>query len=131
MEGSMDAALGVVRIALGVLFVMTGVMKFVVPNLREAWSRQLQLARLPFHQPTFLLLPVAEIVVGVLLILGVLTRPSALVVILMMLGATYVHLVVHDPSVFPLQPEAPIIPGVVIVLAVFVLIGGAGSWSVA
>jgi uncharacterized membrane protein YphA (DoxX/SURF4 family) len=127
----MDAALGVIRIVLGVLFVMTGVMKFAVPKLREAWSRQLQLARLPFYQPTFLLLPVAEIVVGVLLIFGVLTRPSALVVILMMLGATYVHLVVDDPSVFPLQPEAPIIPGVVIVLAVFVLIGGAGSWSVA
>jgi uncharacterized membrane protein YphA (DoxX/SURF4 family) len=130
MEDSVDAALGVVRIALGVLFVMTGVMKFAVPKLREAWSRQLELARLPFRQPTFLLLPAAEIVVGVLLTLGVLTRPSTVVVILMMLGATYVHLVVDDPSVFPLQPEAPIIPGVVIVLAVFVLIGGPGSWSV-
>ena len=127
----MDAALGVVRIFLGGLFVMTGVMKFVVPKLREAWSRQLQLARLPFCQPTFWLLPVAEIVVGVLLILGVLTRLSAVVVVLMMLGATYVHFVVDDPSVFPLQPESPIIPGVVIVLAIFVLIGGAGSWSVA
>jgi hypothetical protein len=48
----------------------------------------------------------------------------------MMLGATYVHLVVHDPRVFPLQPEAPIIPIAVMALAIFVLIGGAGAWSV-
>jgi uncharacterized membrane protein YphA (DoxX/SURF4 family) len=64
------------------------------------------------------------------LILGVLTRPAALVVVGMMLGATYVHVVVDDPSVFPLQPKSPIIPVVVIALAIIVLIGGAGSWSV-
>jgi uncharacterized membrane protein YphA (DoxX/SURF4 family) len=85
---------------------------------------------LPFYKPTFCLLPVAELVVGALLILGVLTRPAALIVVGMMLGATYVHVVVDDPSVFPLQPNAPIIPIVVIALATFVLIGGAGSWSV-
>jgi uncharacterized membrane protein YphA (DoxX/SURF4 family) len=126
----MDATLGTIRILLGVLFVMTGAMKFFVPKLRAAWSGQLRLAKLPFYQLTFWLLPVAEIVVGVFLILGVLTRPAALVVVGMMLGATYVHVVVDDPSVFPLQPNAPIIPVVVIALAIFVLIGGAGSWSV-
>jgi uncharacterized membrane protein YphA (DoxX/SURF4 family) len=125
----MDAALGIVRILLGALFVMTGVMKFAVPRLREAWSGQLRQAKLPFYTLTFWLLPVAEIVVGVLLILGILTRPAAAAVVLMMLGATYVHVVVDDPSVFPLQPNSPIIPLVVIGLAIFVLIGGAGYWS--
>ena len=126
----MDALLGTIRIVLGALFVMTGAMKLFVPRLRDAWSGQLRLADLPFYTFTFWLLPVAELVVGVVLILGVLTRPAALAVVGMMLGAIYVHVVVDDPSVFPLQPNKPIIPVVVIVLAILVLIGGAGSWSV-
>ncbi len=126
----MDAALGAARIFVGALILMTGVMKFTVPMLRDAWSGQLRLGRLPFYQATFWLLPVVEIAVGTLLVLGILTRPAAVVVLLMMLGATYVHIVVDDPSVFPLQPNAPIIPIVVLALTIFVLVGGAGDWSV-
>ncbi len=124
----MDAALGVVRIFIGALILMTGIMKFTVPMLRAAWSGQLRLARLPFYNLTFWLLPVVEVTVGTLLILGVWTRPAAGVVLLMMLGATYVHMVVDDPSVFPLHPRAPIVPVVVIVLSIYVLVGGTGDW---
>ena len=77
-----------------------------------------------------MLLPFVELGVGAVLVLGVVTRPAAVVVLLMMAGATYVHLVVDDPSVFPLQPEAPIIPVVMIALIIFVLVGGAGAWRV-
>ena len=35
---------------------------------------------------------------------------------------------VDDPSVFPLQPNAPIVPVVVIVLTIYVLVGGTGDW---
>jgi len=125
-----DPALATARIFVGALMVMTGVMKLVVPRLREAFADQLRLAKLPLQQPTFVFLPFAEVAVGTVLVIGVVTRPAAVVVMLMMAGATYVHLVVHDPSVFPLQPEAPIIPIVVIAITIFVLIGGAGSWSV-
>jgi hypothetical protein len=48
----------------------------------------------------------------------------------MMLGATYVHIVIDEPSVFPLQPNPPIIPVIVIGLTTFVLVGGTGSWGV-
>ena len=126
----MDATLGTIRILLGALFVMTGSMKFLVPTLRVAWSGQIRLAKLPFYTLTFWLLPVAGLVVGALLILGVLTRLDVLAVVGMMLGATYTHVVVDDPSVFPLQPHLPIIPVVVIALAIVVLVGGAGSWGV-
>lgn len=44
---------------------MTGVMKLVVPNLREAFRNQLRLAKLPLQQPTFALLPFAEVAVGI------------------------------------------------------------------
>ncbi len=125
----MDAALGTARIFIGALILMTGIMKFTVPMLREAWSGQLRLARLPFYQLTFWLLPVVELTVGTLLILGVWTLPAAAAVLLMMLGATYVHIVVDDPSVFPLQPNAPIVPVVMIVLTIFVMVGGAGDWK--
>ena len=125
----MDTALAIVRILVGALMVMSGIMKLAVPHLRQAFADQLRLANLPFQRLTFTLLPFAEVAVGTVLILGVVSRPAAVVVLLMMLGATYVHLVVSDPSVFPLQPEAPIVPIVVIALALFVLIGGAGDWS--
>ncbi len=46
----------------------------------------------------------------------------------MMLGATCVHLVMDDPSVFPLQPNAPIVPVVVIVLTIYVLVGRTSDW---
>ena len=37
-----------IRIALGVLFVMTGVMKLVVPSLGEAFAGQLAAGNIPF-----------------------------------------------------------------------------------
>ncbi len=126
----MDEALGATRIFIGALILMTGIMKITVPMLRAAFSGQLRLARLPFYKLTFWLLPVVELTVGTLLILGVGTRPAAVVVLLMMLGAVYVHIVVDDPSVFPLQPNAPIIPIAVIGLTIYVLVAGTGAWSV-
>ena len=46
-----------------------------------------------------------------------------------MVVATYVHLVVDDPSLFPLQPEEPIIPAVVVFLSAYTLLRGGGSRS--
>ena len=43
--------------------------------------------------------------------------------------ATYVHLLADDPSLFPLQPEEPIIPAVVMIVSVYVLLRGGGSGS--
>ena len=64
-----------------------------------------------------------------LLALGWFARPAAAMVILLMLVATYVHLVVDDPSLFPLQPTEPIIPLAVIALSTLILWRGAGAWS--
>ena len=46
-----------------------------------------------------------------------------------MVVATYVHVVVDDASLFPLQPSDPLIPLTVIVLSLYLLCKGAGSWS--
>jgi putative oxidoreductase len=118
-----------IRIFLGLLFLLTGVMKFAVPELREAFSGQLAAAGIPFHTLNMWLVPAVEIGVGVLFILGFLSRLASLAAMVMMGVATYVHLIVNDPALFPLQPEAPIIPAIVIALCLSILWIGSGSWS--
>jgi hypothetical protein len=51
------------------------------------------------------------------------------VVIGIMAVAIYVHVVVEDPSLFPLQPSEPILPLAVIALCLYLLWRGGGSWS--
>jgi len=116
-----------IRILLGLLFLSTGVMKFVVPNLRAAFSGQLTAAGIPFHSLNMWLVPAAEIGVGVLFILGFLSRLASLSAILMMMVATYVHIVVDDPTLFPLQPLQPVIPIVAIALCLYIL--WIGRWK--
>ena len=124
-----DKLAGTIRVLLGLLFVMTGVMKLVVPMLAEAWSGQLMAAGLPFYTLSRWSVPFVEMAVGAALLIGVHTRLAGAVVVGIMMVATYVHLVVDDPSLFPLQPSEPIIPAVVVVLTAYVLWRGAGAWS--
>jgi uncharacterized membrane protein YphA (DoxX/SURF4 family) len=120
---------GSVRLLLGVLFLMTGAMKLLVPMLTEAWSGQLLAAELPLYSLTLWAVPFLEVSLGVVLLSGVFARVAVLVVINIMLVATYVHVVVDDSSLFPLQPSEPIIPIVVIAMSLYILWRGAGAWS--
>ncbi len=121
---------GGLRILLGLLFVMTGTMKLVVPMLAEAWSGQLLAAQLPLYEVNVRLVPFVEMVVGVVLLVGYHARLASLVVIGIMAVATYVHVVVDDPSLFPLQPSEPVIPVVVIMMSAYLLWKGGGAGSV-
>ena len=118
-----------IRVVLGVLFVMTGAMKLVVPVLAVAWAGQLAAADIPFPELNRWVVPFVEMGVGVALLVGFYTRIATLLVLNIMTVATYVHLVVHDPALFPLQPAQPIIPAVVMILSVYVLVKGGGSGS--
>ena len=120
---------GSIRLLLAIIFLVAGTMKLFVPMLADAWAGQLLAANLPLYTLTRWAVPILEIVLGVVLATGVLARPAVTVVMGLMVVATYVHVVVEDPSLFPLQPSEPIIPVVVIVLSVYVLWRGAGSWS--
>jgi putative oxidoreductase len=120
---------GGVRVFLGILFLMTGAMKLVVPMLAEAWAGQLAAASVPLEELNRLAVPFVELGVGVALLLGYFARIAALVVLGIMVVATYVHVVVADPSLFPLQPSEPVIPAVVMVLAAYLLLRGAGAGS--
>ena len=106
---------------LALLFLMTGAMKLLVPTLAEAWSGQLQAANIPMYTVSRWTVPFVEIALGGALLAGMFVRPATVVVVGIMVVATYVHLVVDDPSLFPLQPSEPIIPLAVIVLSALLL----------
>ena len=118
-----------IRVVLGVLFVMTGAMKLLVPMLSVAWAGQLAAANIPLPELNRWAVPFIEMAVGVALLVGFYTRIATLLVLNIMAVATYVHLVVHDPALFPLQPAQPIIPAVVAIISVYVLVKGGGSAS--
>jgi uncharacterized membrane protein YphA (DoxX/SURF4 family) len=124
-----DKVAGTVRVVLAVLFVMTGAMKLLVPMLGEAFSGQLLAADLPFYMVSRWTVPFIEIVLGVVLAFGLFVRPACIVVMAVMAVATYVHLAVNDPTLFPLQPSKPIIPVVVMVMCLLLLWRGGGAWS--
>ena len=119
-----------VRLMLALIFLMTGPMKLLVPSLGAAWSGQLVAAELPLYQITYWGVPFLEILLGVVLAIGIFARPASLLVIGIMIVATYVHIVVDDPALFPLQPDKPIIPIAVIAMSIVTLWRGAGAWSI-
>ena len=118
-----------VRIGLGVLFIMTGVMKVAVPSLGAAFAGQLAAADIPLQELNRWIVPLVEIGVGAVLLAGFYTRVITLVAFGIMIVATYTHLVVDDPTLFPLQPAEPIIPAIVMILSTYLLLRGGGSWS--
>ncbi len=120
---------GVVRIFLGIIFLATGYMKISDLTLWEAWSSQLSQAYIPFYELTRQVVPFVEMLTGAMLLVGFFTRIWLLVVIAIMIAASYVHIVVDDPSVFPLQPHEPVVPLAIIALSGYLLIKGAGVLS--
>ena len=120
---------GGIRILLAVVYVMAGVVKIVVPDLRTAFSGQLLAAEIPFDELILHSFPVFETALGVALATGYYTRVLAAVSLMTMIVATWVHLAVEDPSLFPLQPVEPIGPAVLFVMSLYLLWRGAGSWS--
>ncbi len=126
---SEDKLAGIVRLALALLFLMAGAMKLLIPMLADAWSGQLLAANLPFYSITRWTVPFLEVFLGVALAVGLFARPAVVVVIGIMVVATYVHVAVEDLPLFPLQPSEPIIPLIVIAMSAYILWRGAGAWS--
>jgi uncharacterized membrane protein YphA (DoxX/SURF4 family) len=126
---SNDKLAGVLRLLLGFVFFMAGVLKMVVPFLGDAFAGQLVAANIPFFGLSLYTVPLVETVLGITLLFGLHARLSAAVAAVIMVVAAYVHLVVDDPSLFPLQPVEPVGPLVLLVALLYVLWKGAGSWS--
>jgi uncharacterized membrane protein YphA (DoxX/SURF4 family) len=104
-------------------------MKFFFPVFTEAWLGQLIQAGIPLVTFNFFLVPIIEILLGLILLKGFFTRFFTLIVFPIMLVAIYAHFAVEDASLFPTQPKFPIVPIIVIIMATILLRKGAGSWS--
>ncbi len=126
---SKNNLVGIVRILLGIIFVMTGIMKLTMPDYGEAWSIQLIEAKIPLYAFNYWFVPVFEVILGLFLLIGYYAKVGALLVLPIMLVAIYVHLTVTNPGAFPSQPQEPYMPIAVIMMAILIIIKGAGSWS--
>ena len=121
--------LGILRVVLGFIFLISGVMKLFIPSFTEAWLGQLIQAGIPIVALNFFLVPSIEIILGLFLLKGFFTRFFILIVFPIMLVTIYVHFAVDDSSLFLIQPKFPIVPIILIVMATLLLRYGAGSWS--
>ena len=127
---SRDRVGGALRILVGFVFIMAGILKVLVPSLGQAFSGQLVAAGIPLHGLVLYTFPIVETVLGFLLLVGLHARISAALAAASMLVATYVHIIIDDPSLFPLQPVEPIGPLVLLAMLIYILIRGAGAWSI-
>ncbi len=127
---SRDRVGGALRILVGFVFIMAGILKVLVPSLGQAFSGQLVAAGIPLHGLVLYTFPIVETVLGFLLLVGLHARISATLAAASMVVATYVHIIIDDPSLFPLQPVEPIGPLVLLAMLIYILIRGAGAWSI-
>ena len=121
--------IGIIRLMLGIIFIMTGSMKLFLADYGTAWSIQLIEAEIPFYAFNYWFVPVFEVILGIVLFLGYYSRIGALMVLPIMLVAIYVHLTVSNPGAFPSQPQEPYMPIAIIIMASFVMKKGGGNWS--
>ena len=124
-----DKLVGILRIMLGVIFLMTGTMKLTLAEFGAAWSLQLTEAEIPFYTLNYWAVPVLEILLGLVLFVGYYSRIGAFSVLPLMFVAIYVHLTVSNPAAFPAQPQEPYIPIALILIALYILKKGGGIWS--
>ena len=121
--------IGIIRLMLGIIFIMTGSMKLFLADYGTAWSIQLIEAEIPFYAFNYWFVTVFEVILGIVLFLGYYSRIGALMVLPIMLVAIYVHLTVSNPGAFPSQPQEPYMPIAIIIMASFVMKKGGGNWS--
>ena len=114
---------------LGIIFVMSGVMKLTMADYGTAWSIKLIEAEIPFYDFNYWFVPIFEFVLGIILLLGYYSRIGALMILPIMVVAISVHLTVSNPAAFPAQPQEPYVPIAIILMAFIVMSKGAGNWS--
>lgn len=121
--------LAVLRMTVAIVFLAAGLSKLLVPEFTVAFQDQLRAAGFPLIQHLRVAVPILELIIGYGLLVGKFTRFCALVSITLMGVATYVHLQITDPALFPYQPLIPVIPVIMIALLSVLFVMGAGTWS--
>ncbi len=116
-----------IRIMLGIIFIMTGLMKLFLSDYGAAWAIQLVESGIPFYSFTYYFVPIFEVILGVFLVFGYYSRIAALFIFPLMGVAVYVHLTVTHPGAFPSQPQDPYMPIAVMLMSFIILTKGGGK----
>ena len=124
-----DLALLLLRLAIGLMFALSGWFKLTDPKRREKMASSLGEAGVPKSlTPLF---SAAEFLGGISLVLGLVTVPGALVLLVITLGALVTTAIpkakgqgVHKLENVLYAPEVPMAVGLLVLVAV-----GAGAWS--
>ncbi len=111
----------IIRVLLGVIFLMTGVMKVALTHFGNAFSIQLAEAAIPYPYVMFWMVPILEIGIGLMLLFNYRSILALFAIIPIMLVALYIHIVVSNPEAFPAQPQLPIIPIVILLMVAYLL----------
>lgn len=124
-----DPALLLLRLAIGLMFALSGWFKLTDPKRREKMASSLSDAGLP--KTLTPIVSAAELLGGVAVVLGFLTVPGALVLLVITLGALVTTAIpkakgqgVHKLENVLYAPEVPMAAGLLVLVAV-----GAGAWS--
>lgn len=121
--------LALTRLFVATTFLAAGASKLIVPEMTEAFYGQLREVGFPFDEELRLIVPIVEMITGYFLLLGRMTRHFAIVSILLMFIAVYVHMVIDNPNLFPFQPPLPVLPALIILLSSPLVLFGGGAWS--
>lgn len=111
----------IIRVFLSIMFLMTGVMKLMLPHFGNTFLIQLSEANIPFPYLNYWIVPIIELGIGLMLFFNYKTVIALLFIIPLMLVALYVHIVVSNPAAFPAQPQFPIIPIIVLIMVTYLL----------
>lgn len=117
-----------IRIMVGTVFLSEGIQKFLFPALRGAG--RFQKIGLPAHEFLGAFVGSFEIIAGLLILVGLLTRLSALVTLVIMLVAiftTKAAVLAHDG--FWVMLHGSRTDWAMLLGSLFLIINGAGAWS--
>ncbi len=119
------------RISIALIFLAIGLSKLLVPIMVVTFQEQLKATGVPvdFRGSLSLLFPILEIVIGYFLLIGKYTRFWSAIAMGVSCYGIYIHLHIDDPSLFPFQPTAPVIPITLMALSAVLFVMGAGMWS--
>jgi putative oxidoreductase len=125
----LDAALLLVRIMVGAVFISEGIQKFLFPNLRGTG----RFIKIGLPQPEFfgVVVPSFEILCGVLLLAGLLTRLASIPLIIIMfvaLASTKIPILLNEG--FWEMAHAARTDWSMLIGSIILLIAGAGRYSV-
>ena len=102
--------IGVSRILLGLIFTLAGSLKLTSNTVQYAWCTQLTEIEIPACVLFFWTIPILEILLGIALIFGYLSRIAAFMIVPIMAVATKVYLTVSNPEAFIAQPDEAFLP---------------------